>query len=104
MSDGSWASDSTTGRAIFPNDYIPLDTPQEKEAPQQYIQFGEDLFLPTFSNKTIIKFLKTYYGEDCLTYGIQTHTHGSIRTPWGPLPIPKFSRAYRFKITDGLKV
>jgi hypothetical protein len=102
MSDGSWASDSAAGRAMFPKDYIPLESPEERNRPMQQIRFGE-LVLPTFSNETIIRFLKTYYGNDCLTYGIQTHSHGSIGTPWGPLPIPKFYRAYRFKITPPLQ-
>lgn len=98
MSDGSWASASSAGRAMFPTDYISLEAPTERESPRQYIQFG-NLQLPTFSNATIIRFLKTYYGDDCLTHGVQTHSHGSIETCWGRIPIPKFHPTYRFKIT-----
>lgn len=99
MSDGSWASASSAGRMMFPTDYIPLKDESEKEKPQQYIKFGS-LSLPTFSNETIIRYLKTYYGDDCLKYGVQTHSHGSINTRWGRIPIPKFHCTYRFKITN----
>jgi hypothetical protein len=99
MSNGSWASASSAGRAMFPMDYVPFNDEMEKAAPAQYIPFGLTL-LPTFSNETIIRYLKTYYGDDCLTHGLQTHSHGSINTYWGRIPVPKFYRTYRFKITN----
>lgn len=99
MSDGSsWASASAGGRTMFPMDYVPLKDKSEIEKPKQYIRFGS-LFLPTFSNETIIRYLKTYYGNDCLIYGVQTHSHGSIDTCWGRIPVPKFYPTYQFKIT-----
>jgi hypothetical protein len=99
MADGiSWASDSAATRTMFPTDYAPLKGKSEIENPEQYIKFG-NMHLPTFSNETIIKYLKTYYGDDCLKYGIQTHSHGSINTRWGRIPLPKFHCTYRFKIT-----
>lgn len=97
MSDGSWASASSAGRTMFPTDYTPLKDITEIDKPQQYIRFGS-LLLPTFSNETIIRYLKTYYGDDCLKYGLQTHTHGSINTCLGRIPLPKFYCTYRFKI------
>lgn len=103
MSDGSWASASAAGRAMFPMDYVPLVNNEEKDKPQQYIKFGH-LYLPTFSNETIIRFLKTYYGDDCLEHGLQTHSHGSVKTPWGRIPVPQFYRTYRFKITSGEEI
>lgn len=100
MSDGtSWTSDSGAARTMFPTDYVPLKNAKEVQKPQQYIRFGKHV-LPTFSNETIIRYLKTYYGDDCLKYGMQTHTHGSINTPWGRIPLPKFYPTYRFTITQ----
>lgn len=72
MSDGSWASDTTYSRCNWPGEYV---TAQEMAEGVELKPFGP-IQLPGLKNQK--DYLKRYYGENCLTHGLETHGHAKI--------------------------
>ena len=101
MSDGCYTYSSTLRRATYPNEYF---TPEEFEGGFEETPFGPPhlgLRLPGLRQQHAESFVKRYYGEDCLDYGILTHGHFKLNLGFTELSLPFFKRdAHRFQITN----
>jgi len=72
MADGSYTHDTRYARSNWPNDYL---TKEQMAEGFELKPFGP-LQLPGIKSQA--KYLKRFYGENCLTHGIETHGHTKI--------------------------
>lgn len=101
MSDGSYTYTSTMRRATYPNDYFSQEEFEGgfEEAPFGPLHLG--LRLPGLKRTHAESYVKRYYGEDCLDYGILTHGHFNLNLGCCELSLPFFKKdAHRFRITN----
>lgn len=101
MSDGSYTYSSTLRRATYPNDYFSREEFEGgfEEAPYGPPHLG--LRLPGLKRAHGESYVKRYYGEDCLDYGILTHGHFRLNLGCCELALPFFKKdAHRFRITN----
>jgi UDP-N-acetylglucosamine:LPS N-acetylglucosamine transferase/phosphorylcholine metabolism protein LicD len=89
MADGCYASDSFYARCNWPTEYV---TEAEMNEGVVMKPFGP-IQLPGLKNHT--PYLKRYYGDNCLTHGLETHGHAKILGY--VIPFMKFGAHY-FKL------
>jgi len=83
-------------RCTWPNEYF---THAELNDGIEELPFGEptrNLKIPILKRNHTLTYLKRYYGDDCLEYGIKTHGH--VRILNRTIPCIKFG-AHRFSLT-----
>ncbi len=86
MSDGSYTHDTNYARSTWPKDFIDAS---DFNRGFEWKQFGP-LRLPGFTAQR--EYVERLYGKNCLTHGIQTHSH--IKVCGIEIQFPKFGSHY----------
>jgi hypothetical protein len=91
MTDGCYSLRANLPRCTWPNEYF---TEEELNGGVEEYPF-ERLSLPALVRNSAESYVKRYYGEDCLHFGIKTHGHVRI---WGMTVSCLRFNAHRFEL------
>ena len=87
-SEDHFTYDCTISRARAPNEYFTREEFEKGFVPYDYGPEGSGLTLMGLHKDDADAYLKRYYGDNCLDYGLETHGHFSLHTCCGNFNIP----------------